>query len=126
MDSFTRRKPSMHTTTTWKLEPSFIFDVLCCLNILSGDDFYVRFYTEEYEHFNRQFTPEVSTALKGLKGKIKDEGGQIISALLCLYFSATDDHTLADLLSTVADSSAMQATLKQTPYYDEREWQMYE
>jgi hypothetical protein len=30
----------MHTTTNWKLEPSLMFDVLCCLNVLSGDDFY--------------------------------------------------------------------------------------
>jgi hypothetical protein len=30
----------MHTTTNWKLAPSLVFDVLCCLNILSGDDFY--------------------------------------------------------------------------------------
>jgi hypothetical protein len=121
-----RSKPSMHTTTTWKLEPSFVFDLLCCLNILSGDDFYVRYYREEYEHFRRQFTPEVNTTLKRLKAKMKDEGKQIISAMLCLYFSATDAHTLADLLSTVEDSSTMQATLKQSPYYNEEEWHLYE
>jgi hypothetical protein len=84
----------MHTTTNWKLEPSLIFDVLCCLNVLSGDDFYVRYYAEEYEQFRRQFTPEAITALKSLKVKMKDEGQQIISALLCLYFSATDDQSL--------------------------------
>ena len=97
----------MHTTTNWKLEPSLIFDALCCLNVLSGDDFYVPHYAEEYEQFRRQFTPEVITALKSLKVKMKDEGQQIISALLCLYFSATDDQSLADLLRTVEESSAM-------------------
>ncbi len=71
----------MHITTNWKLEPSFTFDVLCCLNILSGDDFYVRYYAEEYEQFRRQFTSEVITALKSLKAKMKDERQQII--LLC-------------------------------------------
>ncbi len=116
----------MHTTTNWKLEPSLIFDVLCCLNVLSGDDFYVSHYAEEYEQFRRQFTPEVITALKSLKVKVKDEGQQIISALLCLYFSATDDQSLADLLRTVEESSAMQAALKQSPYYDEEEWRLYE
>ena len=116
----------MHTTTNWNLEPSLIFDALCCLNVLSGDDFYVPYYAEEYEQFRRQFTPEVITALKSLKVKMKDEGQQIISALLCLYFSATDDQSLADLLRTVEDSSAMRAALKQSPYYDEEEWRLYE
>jgi hypothetical protein len=80
----------------------------------------------EYEQFWRQFTPEVIPALKSLKVKMKDEGQKIISALLCLYFSATDDQTLADLLRTVEESSAMQATLKQSPYYEEEEWRLYE
>jgi hypothetical protein len=114
----------MHTTTNWKLEPSFIFDVLCCLNVLSGDDYYVRYYAEEYGRFRRQFTPEVITALESLKVKMKDERQKIISALLCLYFSATDDQSLAGLLGRVEESSAMQAILKQSPYYDEEEWRL--
>jgi hypothetical protein len=63
-----------------------------------------------------------------LKTKVKDQG-HLISALLCLYFSATvttTDQTLTDLLNTVGDSSTMYTVLKASPYYDETEWHCYE
>lgn len=115
----------MHSTTRWKLAPSFTFDALCWLNVLTGDPFYVCYYPEDYETFKQGLTPAASQALAGLKTKVKDQG-HIISALLCLYFSATDDQTLADLLNTVEDSSHMYKMLKQSPYYDDEGWQCYE
>ena len=116
----------MHSTTHWKLAPSLPFDILCWLNVLTGDPFYVRYYAQNYEAFKERLTPEVVMALQRVKAKVKDEGKQIISALLCLYFSATDDQTLADLLKTVEDSSRMHQALKQSQYYKEAEWQLYE
>ncbi|HET8846120.1 MAG TPA: hypothetical protein VFN35_31950, partial [Ktedonobacteraceae bacterium] len=94
--------------------------------VLTGDPFYVQYYTQDYEAFKERLTPEASAALKGLKTKIKDEGRNIVSALLCLYFSATDDQNLSDMLRTVEDSSAMQEALKKTPYYEEEGWTLYE
>lgn len=115
----------MHSTTRWKLTPSFTFDALCWLNVLTGDPFYVCYYPQDYEAFKKRLTPDAIQALAGLKTKVKDQG-RIISALLCLYFSATNDQTLADLLNTVEDSSHMYEVLKESPYYDEKEWQCYE
>lgn len=115
----------MHHTTRWKLLPSFSFDALCWINVLTGDPFYVRYYQEDYDAFKERLTPDAIQALAGLKTKVKDRG-QIISALLCLYFSATQDQTLADLLRTVGDSGAMYTALKESPYYDDEEWQCYE
>src|SRR5581483_423259 len=115
----------MHSTTHWKLTPSFTFDALCWLNVLTGDPFYVCYYPQEYEAFKKHLTPRAIQALAGLKTKVKDQG-LIISALLCLYFSATTDQTLAELLHTVEDSSTMEAVLKQSPYYDEKGWHCYE
>ena len=116
----------MHNITHWKLAPSLPFDILCWLNVLTGDPFYVRYYAQDYEAFKEHMTPEVITALERVKTKVKDEGQQVVSALLCLYFSATDDQTLADMLKTVEDSDRMHQVIKQSQYYKEPEWQLYD
>jgi hypothetical protein len=118
----------MHTSTHWNVMPSFTFDALCWLNVLTGDPFYVRYYPQEYEAFKPRLTPAAVEALSGLKTKVKDQG-HIISAFLCLYFSATvttTDQTLTDLSNTVEDSSTMYRVLKASPYYDAKEWHCYE
>lgn len=121
-----KEKAQMHATTNWRIEPSFKFDVLCFLNTLTGDSFYVEYYPKEYQEFKPLLTPTALAALADLKRKIKDENQGIISASLCLYFSATDDQTLDDLLKTLKNSDRMQNNLKQTPYYSEEDWQLYE
>jgi hypothetical protein len=118
----------MHSTTHWNLMPSFTFDALCWLNVLTGDPFYVRYYPQDYEVYKERLTPAALKALSGLKTKIKDQG-LLISALLCLHFSATmttTDQTLTDLLNTVEDSSTMYRALKASEYYDEKGWHCYE
>ena len=116
----------MHAVTDWQVVPSFKFDVLCLLNTATGDSFYLNYYADDYEKLQPQLTPIAKEALANLKLKIKDEGGGIISALLTLYFSATEDSTLDDMIRTVENSQTMQDNLKQTPYYSDNSWQVYE
>jgi hypothetical protein len=115
-----------HTTTEWRIVPSEAFDVLCLLNTLTADSFYLAYYQDEYAKFSPELTAGVKTALADLKHKVKDSGQSIISASLCLYFSATDDTTLDDLIATVRESSAMQSSLKKTSYYSDDDWKLYE
>lgn len=119
-------KPSLHQTTDWRIEPSFTLDTVCLLNVLTGDPFYVRYYKDEYARFEPQLTPAARVALANLKRKIKDENKNIISAFLALYFSATDDRTLNDMLDTLKNSKSMKKNLKKTIYYNESGWQLYE
>ncbi len=119
-------KTQLHATTNWRIEPSFKFDLLCFLNTLTGDSFYVEYYPNEYREFKPLLTPAAQAALADLKRKIKDENQGIISASLCLYFSATDDQTLDDMLKTLKNSDRMQSNLKQTPYYSEEDWRLFE
>ncbi|MGB8658174.1 MAG: hypothetical protein WCE90_10390 [Candidatus Zixiibacteriota bacterium] len=121
-----KTKTKMHNTTNWQIEPSLKFDALCFLNTLTGDSFYVEYYQGEYDKFKPKLTPTAQTALANLKRKIKDENQSIISASLCLYFSATDDKTLEDMLKTLNNSDRMRSNLKLTPYYSEDDWQLYE
>lgn len=120
------KKAEMHDTTDWQIEPSFKFDVLCFLNSATGDSFYLRFYQDEYDKFEPKLTQVAKEALATLKRKIKDEHQGIISALLTLYFSATEDETLDDMIKTLENSETMRNNLKQTPYYSEESWQVYE
>ncbi|MGA9997650.1 MAG: hypothetical protein WBP93_19705 [Pyrinomonadaceae bacterium] len=121
-----RRNTKIHTRTDWRVAPSFKFDALCFLNVLTGDPFYVRYYKDEYTNFASQLTPSARAALAHLKRKIKDENKGIISAFFCLYFSATDDQTLDDMLRTLDNSERMKNSLKQTVYYNKEGWKLYE
>jgi len=121
-----QQPPAFHSTTDWEVKPSFKFDILCALNFLTGDPYYLEYYRADYDRLSPQLRPEERTAFADLKRRIKDENGGIISAQLALYFSAADAQSLDDLLSVVKDSSAMRTSLKTTPYYDEDGWKVYD
>jgi hypothetical protein len=118
--------PSFHTTTQWDLQPSFKFDAICALNMLSGDPYYLNYYQADYDRLVKQFHPEELAAFSNLKTRIKDQNGGIISASLALYFSAVDAESLDDLIRTVQDSSTMRRNLHATPYYNDEGWKLYE
>jgi hypothetical protein len=120
------RSAQIHSSTDWRIQPSFTLDTVCFLNVLTGDPFYVDYYKAEYARFEPQLTPAVRTALANLKRKIKDERKNIISAFLALYFSATDDRSLDDMLKTLKNSVHMKKNLEKTVYYNESGWQLYE
>ncbi|HEY3296065.1 MAG TPA: hypothetical protein VGL38_11570 [bacterium] len=115
--------PTIHDSTEWDLQPSLTYDALCLLNTLSADSFYLDYYQKDYNELAPKLTPEAKTALAAIRHGIKDEMHGIISAALCLYFSAVNDTTLDQLVATVDHPETMQAALKQTPYYDEQQWQ---
>lgn len=121
-----KTKSALHQTTDWRIEPSFKFDTLCFLGVLTGDTFYVDYYKKEYAEFEPQLTPQTRTALANLKSKIKDENKNIISAFLTLYFSATDDKTLDDMLKTLKNSQRLKKNFQKSPYYSEGGWRLYE
>jgi hypothetical protein len=122
------RRPALavSTTTRWRLEASLKYDALCLLNALSGDPYYLRYYQREYDHFQPLFLPEEQAAFAQLKHILKDTGGGIVSATLTLYYSAVDDETLAEMIRTAHDGSAMKRTLQTTPYWNPNAWRLYE
>jgi hypothetical protein len=116
----------MRPTTNWQLAPSLKYDTLCLLNALSGDPYYLHYYQAEYDHFHPLFTPEEQAAFTQLKHTIKDEGHEIISAKLALYYSAVSDETLPEMIHTAHDSSLMEVALSKTSYWNADSWQNYE
>jgi hypothetical protein len=111
--------------TEWQVVPSFKFDALCFLNVLTGDEFYKRFYRDEYARFAPLLTPAARTALAGLKRKLGDEHKVVIPAFLSLHFSVTDDQTLDGMLKSLDESESMKNSLRQTAYYTEGGWRLF-
>jgi hypothetical protein len=118
--------PAVHFQTRWRVAPSLAFDALCAMNVLSGDPYYLQYYQKEFNEWSPRLTPAARAALADLKTRIKDENQQIISAFLTLYFSATSDTTLDEMLSTVRNSDRMRTALRASPYYSESGWKLYE
>src|SRR4030095_14662688 len=112
--------------TKWKIEPSLKYDACCFLNILTGDEFYLTYYQQEYDNFKGKLAEHVKLALASLKKKVKDEGGTIISAWLCLYFSAVDDQSIDEILKTLNDLTRLKTNFQATPYYNDRSWALFE
>ena len=111
--------------TNWKIEPSFKYDALCFLNILTGDPFYLKYYQKEYDKFKPLIIPEAESSLKNIKETLKDKNGRIISAYLCLYFSAVEDSTIDQMLSTLDDTRKLKTNFEKTPYHDEESWKLF-
>lgn len=122
----TQEKIRLHYRTDWEIEPAFKYDALCFLNVLTGDPFYLKHYEKEYNKFKPLLTKQVKGSLASLKRKIKDQAKSIISALLCLYFSASDSATLIDMLKALEQSEDMQKKLTETPYYSEAGWRLFQ
>ena len=124
--SQTKTNSALHSTTDWRIELSLTLDTICFLNALTGDSYYLKFYKAEYDKFEPKLTPAARLALANLKRKIKDENKNIISGFLSLYFSATDDRNLDDMLRTLRNSERMKRNLKKTDYYSDSGWKLYE
>ena len=114
------------TITKWEIQPSFKYDALCFLNILTGDTFYLEYYSQDYDKFRNKIDEKTKSALQNLKRKLKDDNGVIVSAYLCLYYSAVCDSTLEQMDNRLDNPAELKENLSKTPYYDEDSWHLFE
>jgi hypothetical protein len=112
-------------TDGWTVTPSFKYDALCFVNVLTGDPYYLTYYEEEYRRIEPRITPDVRRALDELRRVIKTEGGGIISATLTLYFSVVEDSTLAQMSARLDDLDPMRRELEATPYFSTQSWDRF-
>jgi len=111
--------------TNWKIEPSFKYDLCCFLNILTADPYYKEHYPNEPNPYENKLPAEVKIAVTSLHKKLKIDNEIIISAWLCLYFSAIEGEELGDLIDAVNDPSELKTNFLKTPYYDEEKWEIF-
>jgi hypothetical protein len=123
--SLAQAPSDFHNSTEWNVKPSLKYDALCLINILTGDPFYVQYYEKEYEEFSKKITPEVKPVLEKLF-QIKQSTGIVLSAAMCLYYSAVPDSTLDQLIETTRDLSVLKQNFSKTVYFNENDWAMFE
>lgn len=111
--------------TNWKIEPSFKYDLCCFLNILTGDPYYQEHYPNEPNPYENKLPAEVQSAVTSLHKKLKLDNEIIISAWLCLYFSAIDGDELDDLIAAANDAAELKTNFKKTPYYKDESWEIF-
>jgi len=95
------------------------------MNILTGDAYYKEHYPNEPNPYENKLPAEVQSAVTSLHKKLKLDNEIIISAWLCLYFSATEGEELGDLIDAVEDPAMLKENFIQTPYYDEEKWGIF-
>jgi hypothetical protein len=111
--------------TNWDIEPSFKYDALCFLNILTADTFYLKYHQAEYDKFKDKITEPARKSLAHLRKTIKNNGN-IVSAYLCLYFSAEEDSTLEQMTARLDNLGELKENFSKTPYHDEESWKVFE
>lgn len=112
-------------STVWQIEPSLKYDLLCLVNVLTGDPFYVDYYPDAYAYFHPRLDSSTTASLANLR-QVKDTHGLILSAALTLLFSSVEANTIDELIATVEDSRDLQASFSQSPYYTAEGWGLYE
>ncbi len=123
-----QQEPACHKETHWNLEPSLKYDFFCLLNTLTADPYYLKYYEAEFQEITARFTPppHVLAALERLKRQIKDENKGIISAYLCLVYSATEATSLRALHAVTQDPAQLKASFEESQYYSEKKWALFE
>jgi hypothetical protein len=111
--------------TNWKIEPSFKYDMCCFLNILTADPYYKEHYPNEPNPYENKMPANVQSAVTSLHKKLKLDNEIIISAWLCLYFSAIEGEELDDLIAAVDDPAELKTNFMKTPYYDDESWGIF-
>jgi len=114
-----------NSMTKWKLVPSFKYDMCCFLNILTGDPYYREHYPDEPNPYENKLTPKVKQAVDSLFKKLKTDNNIIISAWLCLYFSAIEGEELEDMIRAVKEPDELNSAFKKTPYYSVESWDIF-
>jgi len=83
--------------TRWEVKPSFKYDLCSFAGIMTGREFYTRYYPEMYAEWKKRLTPAAAFALKKIDEIIGPETPP--GPRLCLIFSAMADND--DSLSAI-------------------------
>ncbi len=104
---------------TWQLKSNLAYDALCLLNIWTGDPFYTSQHAGIYERWIPRLNDAVRVAHQRVAYNIREKQQGIISAQLCLIFSAVQPETLEDLIKAVDSPHTMIEAVLQSPYVNE-------
>lgn len=90
------------------------FDLICFLNVATGD----AFYTEAHEAAYKQFYPLLSDDIKAkIKGMVEKRETTMLWPLIALLLSAVDNHDSRDLVDILQSHDEIRQGIAPTPYF---------
>ncbi len=119
-------KPVFSFVTRWEVKPSFKYDLAYFIGIMTGREFYTRYYPELYAEWKRRLTPQATLALKKINELIGAEtppGPQ-----LCLHFAALPDSadSLAAVLRFIEETNGLSTTSRTLAHGDTINFQQWQ
>lgn len=119
-------KPAFSFVTRWEVKPSFKYDLGSFIGIMTGREFYTRYYPELYAEWKKRLTPPATLALRKINEIIGEEtppGPQ-----LCLFFSMFTDgpDSLAAILRLVEETNALPNASRTSAHGDTINFQQWQ
>jgi hypothetical protein len=108
--------------THWEIKTSSALDGVCLLNTLTGDPYYLQFYTDDYNKWTDILKSKADKNIT-LLYKMKTKRGIIISSYLTYMLGSNPDTTIIDLKYRFEnDFSSIKTQLKKSGNYNNLNW----
>ena len=106
-----------------KTNINYSMDMLCFINIMTADQYYVNFHKEGFD----KFYPLISDNIKhNIDDFIIKQGYSMLSPTLTLFISSMSDFTDRDLLEMLENHEEIKYSMSRTPYtFTDDEFLMY-
>ena len=125
-------KAPVSFVTKWEVEPSFKYEVCNFAGIMTGREFYTRYYPELYAEWKKRLTPAAGLALKTMNGIIGPDTppGPRLCLLLAAWAGdrsrALPPDSLSAILRSLDERRAVprwSLNLAQDNAFDAKQWQ---
>jgi hypothetical protein len=94
-------------------EPSYNLDILCFLNVLTSDEYYVKRHQEAYNKFYPLLNPGIKT---NMKEAVNAFGSSMISPTAALLISSLTDFCDRDLIQMLNSRAEIEEQISKSPY----------
>lgn len=104
-------------------KPCYGLDLLCLMNTMTGDAYYLKHYQEVYDRYGRDIPQDVKDAFARM---VAESGSAVLSPALTLLASAVPGFDTRDVVEVLRDREAMTRGIGASPYdFTPEELQQY-
>ncbi len=101
------------------IKPSYSFDLLNLLNVLTGDEFYTSRHTDDFSRFGEMLS---ATSKDRIERAVALNESAMLGPSLCLYVSAVPDFESARVIDLLSDAERIRGCYSGYSYYQEGDW----
>lgn len=103
----------------FNISTSYNLDVLNFMNVLTGDDFYVKRHNKAYELFGRSLS---ENSKRCIKKAVTIKGNYMLGPFLSLVISAVPNFNRRSLINLVQAPLGLRLHFSRYPYFNAEEW----